>query len=254
MKRLLAGLLCLCLTMPVMAEQIRVAAAISMKETLADAATEFKAETGNDVQFAFGASGALAAQIKNSKNTDVFVSAADKQMNDLQAEKLIDADTRRVIATNELVLVVPTDSANVPAGFMALADATYKKIAVGEPRTVPAGDYAVQLLHTLKLFDAVKDRLVYGENVRQVLVYVERGEVDAGIVYSTDAKEAGGHVKVAATADPKDHSPINYPAAVIAGSEHAQTAAKFLDFLSSDAGKKILAAHGFIIPVAATNP
>src|SRR5271168_4580763 len=130
MKQLLAGLICLCLTAPAMAEEIHVAAAISMKETLTDAATEFKAETGNDVQFAFGASGALTAQIKNSKNMDAFVSAADKQMNDLQAEKLIDVATRRVVATNELVLVVPADSANVPADFKALADATYRKIAV----------------------------------------------------------------------------------------------------------------------------
>ena len=246
MRSLIAALICLSMAGSVRGEEIRVAAAISMKETLTDVAAEFKAETGNEIRFAFGASGALATQIKNSGDVDLFVSAAAKQMDDLESEKKIDIASRRVIARNELVLVVPADAKNVPGSFSDLSKPDYKKISIGEPRAVPAGDYAMKLLTHLKLIDVLKDRLVYGTNVRQVLVFVERGEVDAGIVYATDAKEAGDHIKVAATADPQDHPPIEYPAAIIAGSAHAESAQRFLDFLSSDAGKKILAAHGFL--------
>jgi molybdate transport system substrate-binding protein len=246
MRYLLCVLICLFIGGHVMADEIRVAAAISMKEALTDAAREFTAQTNNTVQFAFGASGELETQVKNSGNVDVFISAAAKQMDDLQEAKLIDAESRRVVAKNELVLVVPADAKNVPTDFGQLKDAAYKKIAVGEPKSVPAGDYAEKLLTTLKLMEAVKGRLVYGANVRQVLVFVERGEVDAGIVYATDAAQAGEHVKVAAKADPADHPPIEYPAAAIAGSTHAATAAKFLAFLSSHMGEKILVAHGFL--------
>jgi molybdate transport system substrate-binding protein len=254
MRRLFAVMLCLCITAAAGAEEIRVAAAISMKEALTDAAEAYKKTGGDEVQFAFGASGALVAQIRNSRNIDLFVSAAEKQMDDLDAANLIDTKSRRDIAANALVLVVPVGATFVPTQFSQLADPACKKIAIGERRTVPAGAYAITLLTNLKLADAVKGKLVYGDNVRQVLTYVERGEVDAGIVYATDAMESGGQVKVALTADAKDCPRIEYPAAVVAGSAHAAGAQKFLDFLSSEAGQKILAARGFQVPAPEKKP
>ncbi len=251
MKRVLQMLVCFCVVVaatPAFADEIHIAAAISMKESLDEAATAFKAHTGNSVQFSYGSSGAMVAQIKSGSDTDIFISAAQKQMNDLDAAKLIEPATRRVLATNELVIIVPADSKILPSDFPALLQPTYKRIALGEPKTVPAGDYAIQVLKHLKLLDPLTDRLVYGANVRQVLVYVEHGEVDAGIVYRTDAKQAGNQVRVAATANTQDHAPIDYPAALLSASQHKKTAQQFLNFLATADAQKIFITHGFIIP------
>ena len=221
-----------------------------MKETVQAVGAAFGKQTGNTVQFSFGSSGAFVAQIKSGAETDVFLSAANRQMDDLENAKLLEAGTRRVVAMNELVIVVPADSTLVPANFSALAGKDYSRIAAGEPKTVPAGEYALEVLKRLKVFDGVADRLVYGANVRQVLVYVERGEVEAGIVYRTDAKEAADKVKVAATANAGDHEAIEYPAALIAASKHKKAARAFLDFLAGAEGRKILVERGFVVPEA----
>ncbi len=112
---------------------------------------------------------------------------------------------------------------------------------------MPAGQYGVEVLKSLKIFDGMTDRLVYGANVRQVLVYVEKGEADAGIVYATDAKEAGEAVTGGATADEKDHEAIVYPGTVLSGSKHKEAAAGFLDFLGKDVARKIFVEHGFLM-------
>ena len=122
------------------------------------------------------------------------------------------------------------------------------KIAVGEPKTVPAGQYADQTFKALKLDDAVKGKIVFGTNVRQVLAYVERGEVQAGLVYRTDAKESGEKVAIVATADAATHEPIIYPAAVLSKTEHGDAAGHFLDFLMSEKAVAVLRAKGFSIP------
>lgn len=248
---LVAAGICLAIGLNALAAEVRVSAAISLKETVEAAAKPFEAKTGDHVQFTFGSSGALLAQIKNGAPVDVFISAADKQMDNLQEAKKIDPATRRVVALNALVLVTPAGAKNRPAAFSDLAKAAYQKIAIGEPRTVPAGQYAVETLKHLNLWDTLSPRLVYGGNVRQVLVYVERGEVDAGIVYSTDAKEAGEKVTITATADAADHSPIEYPGAVVAGAAHAAAGKAFLDFLGTAAGQQVFTAHGFTVPAAA---
>ena len=235
------------------AEDIHVAAAISMKESLEAAATAFQKASGDAVHFNFGSSGAMVAQIKSGGDEDAFISAANKQMDDLETAKLIEAGTRRVVATNELVIVVPADAKAVPVDFPATTGAKYKKIALGEPKTVPAGMYAKEVFEHLKLTEALAGKLVYGANVRQVLVYVEHGEVEAGIVYRTDAREAGEQVKVAATADARDHTAIEYPGAVLASSGHKKEAGVFLDFLGTEAGRKILVEKGFGVPVLNAN-
>ncbi len=181
---------------------------------------------------------------------DAFISAANKQVDDLTKANLADPATRRVVAGNTLVLITPSVAKDAPTTFAALADTRYKKIAIGDPKTVPAGDYAMQTLTTLKLADSLKDRFVYGTNVRQVLTYVEGGDVAAGIVYSTDAKESGKKVRVVATADEKTHEAIVYPAIVIKASKKQTAVAKFLDFFKTDQAKKTLTDKGFSIPSA----
>jgi molybdate transport system substrate-binding protein len=232
-------------------QAVSVSAAISLKEALVEIRDAYGAGGGGKVTFNFGASGHLADQIENGAMVDVFVSAANKQMDDVAKAGLLRDGSRRVVARNRLVLVVPADSADAPKDFKELAAPRFKRIAVGRPKVVPAGDYAADVFKALGLADAISGRLVFGANVRQVLDYVERGEVNAGVVYRTDALEAGKTVRIVAIADAKLHTPIEYPGAILKSSPNIAPAQRFLDFLSSDKARAILAAHGFEDPVQA---
>jgi molybdate transport system substrate-binding protein len=232
------------------AESLTISAAISMKDALIDAGHAFEAKTGDQLTFNFLASGPLMKQIEEGAPVDIFVSASHKQMDELKAKGLIDPVTERIIAKGELVLIVPVDEKDSPTNFAQLADSKFKRIAIGEPNSVPAGDYAMQTLRSLNLADVLKDRLQTAINVRQVLDYVERGEVDAGIVYRTDALSSGGKVRIVATADESTHKPIDYPAAVIKGSKAPAEAEKFLQYLGSSDGQGILKNHGFVAAAA----
>jgi len=238
--------------LPARGETITVSAAISLKDSLTLIGANYEKNAGDHVEFNFDASGKLAAQIKQGAPVDAFISADDEQMDKLGDK--VDASTRRVIVDNTLVLIAPANEKDPPTSFADLSVDHGKKVAIGEPKTVPAGHYAMQTLKVLKLDEAVAPRLVYGESVRQVLSYVEQDEVYAGIVYSTDALLAGDKVKVVATTDDGTHDVIEYPAAVVAGSAHAPAAKKFLDYVSTDQAKSILILHGFTIPSPSTRP
>jgi molybdate transport system substrate-binding protein len=238
------------------AGSITVSAAISLHEALTRIASLYQKQSGQTVTLNFGASGALAEQISQGAPVDVFISAGVKEMDELAKQGLIDKATRRVICRNQLVLIVPSDASFVPTSFSQLTDSRVGRLAIGQPQIVPAGRYAKQVLVNLKIYQALEPKLVLGENVRQVLDYVERGEVDAGVVYSTDAVEAGAQVRVAARADPSLHQPIVYPAAVIKESKAAKSAAaaKFLAFLDSQAAQRILIQQGFLIHLPTSAP
>ena len=171
------------------AEPIRVGAAISLKEALTRSADAFTKDTGVAVEMTFGSSGQILGQIRNGAPIDLFISAAHKQIDDLEKEGLAEPKTRRVIAGNVLVLIVPADAdeRSAPRSVADLAKPSVKRIAIGEPKTVPAGQYATQALQITRARIAGPRPADLGTNVRQVLDYVERGEVDAGIVYATDA-------------------------------------------------------------------
>ena len=227
------------------AETVHVGAAVSLKEALGEIAKTYEADGGDKIEFVFGSSGQVATQIKNGAEIDVFISAANEQVDDLIKANVAAADSRRVIAGNELVLIVPAKAEKSPTGFAALADPAVGKIAVGEPKSVPAGKYAAQVFKSLSLDTTLADRLVYGANVRQVLTYVEKGEVAAGVVYLTDARESGDKVKVVAIAEANTHEPIVYPAVVISATKHREAAGKFLEHLTSEKAQAALAARGF---------
>jgi molybdate transport system substrate-binding protein len=248
MRRLLPLLFALLLAAPARPETITVSAAISLKESLIEIGKAYHDQTGDDVQFTFGASGTLATQIRHGAPVDAFISAADAQVKELIDANLADKGSRRVIATNALVLIVPADAVNPPRSLADLATDNVHKIAAGDPKVVPAGQYADQAFKSLKLEGKLRDKLVYGGSVRQVLAYVERGAVDAGLVYKTDAIEAGAKVKVIATVDPKLHDKIEYPAVVISASAKRDAARKFLDFLATDKAEAILTGKGFTVP------
>jgi molybdate transport system substrate-binding protein len=226
---------------------LTVAAAISLKDALAQVARDYRDAGGGPVEFTYGSSGQLATQIRGGAPIDLFISAAHQQIDDLVRAGFVDADSTRVIAGNRLVVIVPASSAPGagPSDLKQLAEARYARVATGEPRTVPAGQYAEQALRGAGVADRVRGRLVYGANVRQVLDYVQRGEVDAGIVYATDARQAGAAVRVTLEIDPTLHDPVEYPAAAVKASKRPDLARRFLDYLTSPKAREAFAAHGF---------
>ncbi len=238
-----------------LADQVGVSAAISLKETLTAIANLYEADTHNTADLNFGASGTMAVQIQQGAPIDLFISAGNKEVNDLIAAGLVEPASRRVVAGNQLVLIVPADFPNPPAKFDDLLADRFRHVAIGEPKVVPAGQYAKQTLQSLGLYEKLMPKLIMGENVRQVLSYVMRGEADAGLVYSTDARQADGSVHVALTAPESAHQPIVYPAVIVKAGNHA-LAEEFLDYLSTDQARRVFLDHGFTVPTprAATRP
>lgn len=237
------------------ADTLRAGVAISLKEAITAIAPEYESATGDKLELSFGASGQIATQIKNGAPIDLFISAAQKQVDELANSGHVDKDAARVVCGNTLVLIAPPNSLNAPTSFESLAQTKDARIAIGEPASVPAGEYATQVFKTLKIDDAIAGKLVFGSNVRQVLSYVERGEVSAGIVYATDARQSGAKIKILATADASWHQPIVYPGVVIKSSKHADAAKRFLDYLQTDAAKAAMISRGFTVPsTPATQP
>ncbi len=227
------------------AETLTVSAAISLKDAFDEIGREFYTKTGKKIDFNYGASGTLQRQIETGAPVDIFASAGEKQMDELAAKNLIDNASRKDFARNSLVLIVPKNSGSTLSGFEILARPEIKKIAVGNPKTVPAGLYADEVFERLNLKKDLRNKLIFAENVRQVLDYVARGEVDSGIVYMTDASVADDKVDVVATAPENSHSPILYPIALIKNGEQKQSAKEFLDFVMSVEGQQILQKYGF---------
>lgn len=226
-------------------ENLTVSAAVSLKDAFTEIGELYKTKTGKTVSFNFGASGALQRQIETGAPVDVFASAGEKQMDELAAKNLIDADSRKDFARNELVLIVPQNSNSNLENFDGLTDLKVQKIAVGNPKTVPAGQYTEQFFQKNNLKNALQSKLIFAEDVRQVLDYVVRGETDAGIVYETDAKSAEGKIRIVATASESDHDPILYPIALIKDGKQKQNAKEFLDLVLSAEGQAILKKYGF---------
>ncbi len=232
------------------AEEITVSAAISLKNAFEELGRLCRQENGNiKISFNFGASGDLTAQIRGGAPVDVFASAAQKDMDELGDAGFIQKNTKTNFVSNSVVLVVPASSKISIASFEDLKNLEIRKIAVGNPKTVPAGRYADETLKYFKISGAIQDKLVLGENVRQVLDYVARGEVDAGVVYSTDAMVRQQDVKIIMTAPAASHKPIVYPIAVVRGTKNENAAKKFIAFVVSSEGRKILSKYGFA-PIA----
>src|SRR6185437_3498001 len=207
------------------------------------------ANPGVAVASNYGASGTLQLQIEQGAPVDIYLSASPKQMDDLQAKGLLLDGTRRNLLRNEIVLIAPKESSSHISSFQDLARPDVKPIALGEPATVPAGEYAKEVLNYFGIYNAVRPKTLFAKDVRQVLTYVETGDVEAGIVYSTDASSSST-VKVVATAPARSHEPAIYPVAVIKDSKNPHAARAFEDFLLGTRANAIFQKYGF----AATNP
>ncbi len=224
---------------------ITVSAAISLTNAFREIGRAYEARSGRKVFFNFGASGDLAGQIEGGAPADVFAPASEKYMDDLDKKGLLLRGTRSDFAANSIVLIVPAGSGAVPPSFEGLAAEGIREIAMGNPGSVPAGRYAEEVLLYYKLLPSIKSKLVYGENVRQVLDYVARGEVDAGIVYATDAAIRAREVRIAASAPEKSHKPVVYPLALVKGTKNEAAARAFVSFVLSPEGQRILEKYGF---------
>jgi len=227
-------------------QEITVSAAISLKNVFEEIGKLFESRhKGVKVMFNFGASGDLVRQIEGGAPVDVFASAAQKDMDEAEKRGLIVPDSRGNFAGNSIVLIIPADSKFRIQTFQDLGLNQVEKIAAGNPKTVPAGRYAEEVFVHFKLLPAIKEKLIYAENVRQVLDYVARGEVDAGVVYSTDAMVRAKDIKIVATAPEDSHSPVIYPVAVIKDTNKQSLSKAFVSLLISEVGRKILERHGF---------
>lgn len=229
------------------ADEIVVSAAASLTNAFKAVGDAFqKAHPDTKVLMNFGASDVLMQQIVKGAPADVFASADQKAMDKANDEKVIAADTRRDFAANSLVLIVPTDSKFAPSTVRDLSAASVKRIAYGDPASVPVGRYTQGALTQAGVWDAVSAKGVLAANVRQSLDYVARGEVDAGFVFGTDAAVMPDRVKVALTVPTQ--TPISYPIARVAQSKHAAEADQFIAFVLSPAGQAVLAQYGFKAP------
>ncbi len=223
--------------------QLTVAAAASTQEVMQAIQTAYQAEAPVAITYSFGSSGSLAQQIAQGAPVDVFLSASPQWMDELETQGLVKAP--QALLQNAMVLVTPLAKVGV-SSFEDLATDAVARVAVGEPESVPAGRYARETLTAMALWEALTPKLVFGKSARQVLAYVETGNVDAGLVYATDVL-ASEQVKAIATASAETHSPIVYPVAVVVGSgaRQPEVAQDFVDFLVTEAAADIFRAHGF---------
>jgi molybdate transport system substrate-binding protein len=232
------------------AQDILVSAAISLKDATEELGREFqRTHPSVTLRYNFGGSGDLQKQIEAGAPVDLFISAGQKQIDELGARGLLRAESRRIFARNVLTLIVPGDSRLDLRGPADLLQPQVQRVVIGNPKTVPAGQYAEESMRSLGLWEALRPKLVFAENVRQALEYVARGEVDAGFVYATDAATRAGRIKEAGRPPQESYTPVTYPGAIIATSRHPALAQAFMDLLLSPAGQQILARWGFQPPL-----
>lgn len=226
------------------ATDLVVSAASSLTDALNTMRVGFEARyPGQGVRFNFAASGVLARQIEAGAPVDLFISASPQEMDRLERAGRLVPGTRHNLLTNRIVLIVPRGSDRTIDGFEGLRRA--HRVAIGDPRFVPAGRYAHQVLNKLGLSGALAEHLVYGENVRQVLDYAARGEVDAGLVFATDAALLTDRVRLVAQAPATSHDPIVYPIAVLRDSTDPAAAIRFETYLSGPEARKVFTRDGF---------
>lgn len=227
------------------AAELHVSAAASLTDALKEIAQTWEGASGHKIRFNFAASSTLARQIAEGAPADLFISADEEKMDQLQKKGLISTATRRSLLSNTLVIAVPRDGGVRIRNPRDLASRSVRRIAIAEPETVPAGIYAKRYLQKIGIWEKVSGKIVPTENVRATLSAVESGNVDAGIVYRTDAL-ISRKIKVAIEISRKEGPAISYPFAVLQGASEPATAKRFLDYLSSPAALRVFARHGFL--------
>jgi molybdate transport system substrate-binding protein len=225
--------------------EVNVYAAASLTDVLKEVAANYEKQSSDKILFNFGASSLLARQITEHAPADIFFSADEAKMDDLQKGGLIVTETRRDLLSNALVIIVPNDSSLAIASPDQLVDKA-QKIAVADPRAVPAGIYTKQYLSGIGLWEKLESKIVPTENVRAALAAVESGNVDAGFVYKTDAN-ISKKVKIAFSVPIEKGPAIRYPVAIIKEGKNNGAAEGFLRYLESENARKLFERYGFIV-------
>jgi molybdate transport system substrate-binding protein len=228
------------------AAEVTVFAAASLTDCLKAIGSAYEKSSGDRIIFNFAGSSTLARQIEEGAPADLFFSADETKMDGLQKKGLLEEATRASILSNSLVIVVAAENGARIAEPADLAMDKVKRIALAEPRTVPAGIYARRFFAQQKLWPTVESKIVPTENVRAALAAVEAGNVDAGIVYQTDAA-ISKKVKVVFEVPVEEGPAISYPVAMINGSRQPEAARRFLEHLKSDDARRVFERFGFIV-------
>nr|WP_290370048.1 molybdate ABC transporter substrate-binding protein [Paenibacillus sp. CECT 9249] len=225
--------------------ELLVSAAVSMADSLQDIQAMYeKKQPQVALRFSFGASGSLRRQIEQGAPVDLFLSAGEQNMKSLADAQIVDGDDHSALFSNELVVIVPADSALSIRQMEDLLSANVKSVAIGDPRTVPAGMYAQEALASMNAWEPLQSKTVFGNNVRQVLAYVETGNADAGMVYKTDAL-ATDKVKAVLAVDSGSHRPIHYYIGIVKETKHREQAKAFYHFLQGQEARDIFTRYGF---------
>lgn len=223
--------------------ELTISAAASLQDSLEELKKVYEKEHPSvKILYNFGGSGTLQQQIEKGAPVDLFLSASEDKLNTLVEKGIIDAKQKTNLLANELVLIVPKNNEKQIQSFEDLKQAG--KIALGTPETVPAGQYGLETLNNMQIWEDIQSKVVYTKDVRQVLTYTETENVDAGIVYKTDALTSD-KVEIVSTADDATHTPIIYPIGIIKDSKSVKEAEDFYNFLQSDEAMKVFTEYGF---------
>lgn len=226
------------------AGNLTIFAAASMTDVLDELKSEFQKENpGSELTFNFDSSGTLKTQIDSGAKADVFISAAQKQMNGLEEENKLENDTRIDLLENEVTLAAAKGNDKKITDFKDLSSDKVEKIALGNS-DVPVGQYSEEILKKLGIWDQIQDKITFGSNVREVTTWVSEKTVDCGIVYKTDAIIADLDV-VAVADDSMLENKVIYPAAVLKDSQNKELAKKYIEFLQSEKASEIFKKYGF---------
>ena len=227
------------------AVELTILAAASLTDVCNEIKTEYEAAHPNvTLNFSYGASGALQTQIEEGAPADLFFSAATKQMTALNDEGLMDPDSIVNLLENKVVLIVPEGSDKDITSFEDVATDKVGMIGLGEPGSVPVGQYSEEIFNSLEILDTVKTKANYGSDVRTVLSWVETGAVDCGVVYATDAY-VGENIQIVCEAPAGSCKQVIYPVGIVKASEHADAAAEFLAYLQTDHTMQKFESYGF---------
>jgi molybdate transport system substrate-binding protein len=228
--------------------ELTISAAASLTDALGEIETVFEAAHPHiELHFNFGGSGALQQQIEQGAPSDLFLSAAVKNMMALVDQQLIDGNDQRNLLTNELVAVVPIDGRAEIASVADLTKSEVLHVAIGIPESVPAGQYVKEALTNAGLWEDLQAKTVQTKDVRQVLHYIETGNADVGFVYQTDALTSE-QVQIAFAVDPPSYAPVQYPIGIVKATKHREEAETFYAFLQSQEALDVFVKYGFTDP------
>lgn len=224
--------------------QMTISAAASMKDVLTELKELYEQNHQVDLLFNFGGSGALKQQIIQGAPVDLFISASKDHVDELVEKEHILTNYHSPLVANSLVLIAPKNDNSIHLRLSHLQGQSIEKIAIGIPETVPAGSYAKEVLQNAKLWNQIEDKLIYTKDVSQVLTYVETKNVDAGIVYKTDALTSK-KVEVTENINPSLHSPIMYYFGVLANTTNSKESKSLFEFLQSPTAQQVFTKYGF---------